>query len=101
MTVNVAAGYFDDPATLPGLAHFLEHAVHLGSTKYPGSKSYKAFLAQHGGSSNASTGMSIVCQPVRMFSPFRRNSHSTVPKSKWLDFEPKTALKQAKTSVNK
>lgn len=56
MTVNVAAGYFDDPASLPGLAHFLEHAVHLGSDKYPGSKAYKSFLAQHGGSSNASTG---------------------------------------------
>lgn len=28
-SVNVATGYMDDPADLPGLAHFLEHAVHL------------------------------------------------------------------------
>ncbi len=27
---NVRAGYFDDPDSVPGLAHFLEHAVHLG-----------------------------------------------------------------------
>lgn len=40
---------------VPGLAHFLEHAVHLGSTKYPDEKEYKAYLAQHGGTSNAST----------------------------------------------
>lgn len=47
-------GYFDDP--LPGAAHFLEHMVHMGSTPYPDDKEYKAFLAAHGGSSNASTG---------------------------------------------
>lgn len=38
-----------------GLAHFLEHAVHLGSAKYPDEKDYKLYLSQHGGSSNAST----------------------------------------------
>jgi secreted Zn-dependent insulinase-like peptidase len=29
--------------------------VHLGSKQFPEEKEYKAFLAQHGGSSNAST----------------------------------------------
>ncbi len=53
---NVNAGYFDDPPDLPGLAHFLEHAVHLGSAKYPDEKDYKFFLSRHGGASNASTG---------------------------------------------
>lgn len=96
MTVNVAAGYFDDPATLPGLAHFLEHAVHLGSTKYPGSKSYKAFLAQHGGTSNASTGRSLVCQPLR-FSRFAETPKSNAPVSNRLGFEPQTALSRLKT----
>jgi hypothetical protein len=28
-SVNVATGYMDDPTDLPGLAHFLEHVVHL------------------------------------------------------------------------
>jgi secreted Zn-dependent insulinase-like peptidase len=29
--------------------------VHLGSAQFPDEKEYKAFLAQHGGTSNAST----------------------------------------------
>jgi insulysin len=45
------------PAPLPlhGLAHFLEHAVHLGSEPFPAEDAYKQHLAKHGGSSNAST----------------------------------------------
>lgn len=31
--------------------------MHLGSELYPDDKEYKAFLAAHGGSSNASTGV--------------------------------------------
>ncbi|GBF97149.1 insulin-degrading-like metalloprotease [Raphidocelis subcapitata] len=54
---NVQCGYFDDPPALPGLAHFLEHAVHLGSRRFPDEREYKQFLAQHGGGSNASTNM--------------------------------------------
>lgn len=46
------------PAQVPGLAHLLEHAVHLGTARYPDPKDYKAFLSQHGGSSNASTSKS-------------------------------------------
>ncbi|GFR39769.1 hypothetical protein Agub_g254, partial [Astrephomene gubernaculifera] len=55
--LNIQAGYFDDPPDVPGFAHWLEHAVHLGSGRYPDEKDYKYFLSQHGGSSNASTGM--------------------------------------------
>ncbi|GIL80830.1 hypothetical protein Vretifemale_9906, partial [Volvox reticuliferus] len=55
--LNIQAGYFDDPPDVPGFAHWLEHAVHLGSSRYPDDKDYKYFLSQHGGTSNASTGM--------------------------------------------
>lgn len=58
---NVQAGYFDDPA-LPGAAHFLEHMVHLGSGAFPDEREYKAFLAAHAGSSNASTSKTPVCR---------------------------------------
>ena len=51
--VSVHAGYLDD--SVHGLAHMLEHAVHLGSNKYPCAKEYKAYLSSHGGTSNAST----------------------------------------------
>ncbi len=52
----VQVGYMHDPPEVPGLAHFLEHAVHLGSALHPDEGEYKAFLAKHGGASNASTG---------------------------------------------
>jgi secreted Zn-dependent insulinase-like peptidase len=54
MAVNV--GHFDDPATRPGMAHFLEHMLFLGTEKYPESGEYHAFINQHGGSNNAWTG---------------------------------------------
>ena len=53
----VHAGAAADPK--PGLAHFCEHMVFLGSHNYPGENEYKQFLAQHGGRSNASTSMHL------------------------------------------
>ncbi|RYY89376.1 hypothetical protein EON63_00835, partial [archaeon] len=43
--------------TLPGLAHMTEHAVFLGSQKYPQENAYKDFLNKNGGGSNGGTGM--------------------------------------------
>ena len=53
----VAVGAQDDPPGRAGLAHFTEHAVFLGSEKFPQEQAYKQFLSAHGGSSNAATGM--------------------------------------------
>ncbi|WP_065188488.1 insulinase family protein [Shewanella woodyi] len=54
MAVNV--GHFDDPVSRPGMAHFLEHMLFLGTEKFPDSGEYHAFINQHGGSNNAWTG---------------------------------------------
>lgn len=51
----VGIGSFSDPDDLPGLAHFLEHMVFMGSEKYPDENGFDAFLKKHGGSDNAST----------------------------------------------
>ncbi|XP_031430803.1 nardilysin b [Clupea harengus] len=51
----IAVGSFSDPDDLPGLAHFLEHMVFMGSEKYPAENGFDAFLKKHGGSDNAST----------------------------------------------
>lgn len=53
MDVNV--GYLSDPKDVPGLAHFCEHMLFLGTKKYPSENDYNKFLAEHGGGSNAVT----------------------------------------------
>uniref|UniRef100_A0A8C6UNY0 Nardilysin a (N-arginine dibasic convertase) n=1 Tax=Neogobius melanostomus TaxID=47308 RepID=A0A8C6UNY0_9GOBI len=40
----VGVGSFSDPPDLPGLAHFLEHMVFMGSEKYPSENGFDAFL---------------------------------------------------------
>jgi insulysin len=56
-SLAVGAGAQDDPDNRQGLAHFTEHAVFLGSKKFPEERAYKEFLSKNGGSSNAGTGM--------------------------------------------
>ena len=53
--LSVRVGSFQDPAELPGLAHFCEHMLFLGTEKFPDENEYSAFLSQHGGGSNAYT----------------------------------------------
>lgn len=55
--LSVAVGSFDNPAARPGLAHFLEHMLFLGTEKYPESGEYQAFISDHGGSHNAYTSL--------------------------------------------
>ncbi|NRD74373.1 insulinase family protein [Shewanella sp. VB17] len=54
MAINV--GHFDDPISRPGMAHFLEHMLFLGTEKFPEPGEFHAFINQHGGSNNAWTG---------------------------------------------
>jgi len=44
-----------DPHELPGLAHFCEHMLFLGTEKFPDEDEYSKYLSQHGGSFNAFT----------------------------------------------
>jgi hypothetical protein len=44
-----------EPKEIPGLAHFLEHMLFMGSHKYPQENAFKDFLSQHGGNCNAFT----------------------------------------------
>ena len=50
-SMDVQVGYMTDPQQLPGLAHFCEHMLFLGTEKYPDEGSYQQFLSEHGGSS--------------------------------------------------
>jgi insulysin len=51
----VFRGSYHDPDEYPGLAHFLEHMLFIGTEKYPAVDGYQTFISQHGGSSNAYT----------------------------------------------
>ena len=53
--MDVATGSGDDPTDRPGLAHFCEHMLFLGTRKYPKADSYQTFISNHGGSHNAMT----------------------------------------------
>ncbi|WP_313088212.1 pyrroloquinoline quinone biosynthesis protein PqqF [Pseudomonas sp.] len=53
--VRVHAGAHDAPSAYPGLAHFLEHLLFLGSHAYPGSDALMPFVQACGGQLNAST----------------------------------------------
>ena len=54
-SLTVFRGSFHEPAERPGLAHFLEHMLFIGTEKYPEVDGYQAFISAHGGSSNAYT----------------------------------------------
>lgn len=56
--VSVAAGSWADPPKLAGLAHFLEHAVFLGSERFPGENEWGSWVSARGGSFNAFTSQS-------------------------------------------
>ena len=53
--LDVHIGSLSDPANIPGLAHFCEHMLFLGTEKYPKENEYSQFLSEHAGSSNAFT----------------------------------------------
>ncbi|KAG1681085.1 Insulin-degrading enzyme [Nymphon striatum] len=54
-SLDVHIGAMSDPKHLPGLAHFLEHMLFLGTKKYPCENEYSKYLSLHGGGSNAYT----------------------------------------------
>lgn len=53
--MDVHVGAASDPDKIPGLAHFNEHMLFLGTKKYPEEDSFESFLSSNGGSSNAFT----------------------------------------------
>ena len=54
-SLDVHAGSGNDPVQRPGLAHFLEHMLFLGTAKYPEPDSYQRFIKDNAGSHNAYT----------------------------------------------
>jgi insulysin len=57
-SLDVAVGHLYDPDDMPGLAHFCEHLLFMGTDQYPKENDYAEFLAKNNGSSNAYTSTS-------------------------------------------
>lgn len=53
--LSVEVGHMSDPDDLPGLAHFCEHMLFLGTEKYPHENGYAMYISQNSGSCNAAT----------------------------------------------
>lgn len=53
--ISVGVGSFQNPKELPGLAHYLEHMLFLGTKQYPEPNSFQKFIEENAGTSNAFT----------------------------------------------
>lgn len=51
----VEAGSWNDPVEYPGMAHFLEHMLFMGTKAYPQEFEYMQYIHDHGGKVNAYT----------------------------------------------
>jgi len=54
-SLTVHVGQIQDPVERPGLAHFLEHMLFLGTKKYPNQSEYSQYISSNSGSNNAYT----------------------------------------------
>lgn len=54
-SLEVKAGSFDESDKIPGLAHFVEHALFLGTEQYPNPDEFKQLIDRNGGNYNATT----------------------------------------------
>ncbi|WP_049723052.1 insulinase family protein [Gilvimarinus polysaccharolyticus] len=54
-SLSIGVGSYQNPKEIPGLAHYLEHMLFLGTKKYPEPNGFQRFVEQNAGSSNAYT----------------------------------------------
>lgn len=57
VSMNVFVGSGADPQARQGLAHFLEHMLFLGTTKYPEPDGFQRFISDNSGQHNAYTAL--------------------------------------------
>lgn len=56
-SLNLAVGSMSNPKEIPGLAHFCEHMLLMGTKKYPEENAFHKFVSEHGGAFGAQTGL--------------------------------------------
>ena len=55
LSLTINTGFYDDPEEFPGIAHFLEHMLFMGTKAYPEENHFMNFLSKNSGNTNAST----------------------------------------------
>ncbi|KAH8610936.1 Insulinase (Peptidase family M16) Peptidase M16 inactive domain [Trypanosoma vivax] len=55
VALNMRAGQLNDTVDVPGLAHFCEHMLFMGTAKYPREDEYDSYITKNGGFCNAWT----------------------------------------------
>ena len=63
--VRVASGSWSDPEEYPGMAHFCEHMLFMGTKKYPRESEFMTLVSDYAGMTNAFTAAN---RTVYMFS---------------------------------
>ncbi|ESK89443.1 insulin-degrading enzyme [Moniliophthora roreri MCA 2997] len=54
-SLDVAVGHLSDPDDIPGMAHFCEHLLFMGTENFPKENEYSKYLAKNNGYCNAYT----------------------------------------------
>lgn len=77
--IKMGVGSIDEPKEFPGLAHFLEHMLFLGSKKFPDPSEYESHFTKYGGSNNActeehETSYNFECSPDGFYEALDRTS---------------------------
>ena len=96
----VHMGSFSDPEDVPGLAHFLEHMVFMGSGKFPDENGFDSFIAKQGGYDNASTDTETT---VFYFESPRRHFHEGLDRFAQFFIDPlmkKEAMQREREAVD-
>ncbi|KAN0077101.1 Metalloenzyme, LuxS/M16 peptidase-like protein [Tylopilus felleus] len=57
-SLDVAVGHLSDPDDMPGLAHFCEHLLFMGTQQFPKENEYSEYLSKNNGASKAYTSSS-------------------------------------------
>jgi len=55
VSLSINAGSYQNPEAFPGLAHYLEHMLFLGTEKYPEPNAFQKFVEANAGRANAYT----------------------------------------------
>jgi insulysin len=93
-SVGVKAGYLQD--TFEGTAHFLEHLLFMGSSKFPEQNMYHSYIQMCGGIDNAYTGDNITCYFIELETEFLEKG---IEMLSWFFREPKLDMKHINSEL--